>query len=790
MPAGPTRKELEAQLKAAEDNRKALLENSKTVEKGTRRYEDYRRAISSVNFELQDARKALEKFDAVSDKAIEDFTSGIQKANRELDDLGDTTSSFGIDLAKSLAKGKDGWTEIADAAGRYKAEGKDLQAGILDDLKEVDIKIKEFAKSLALGLKVEASEVNTLREQILTRQQIAQLSDDERDAAIAQNNANKKLLNTLESHARIQEKINSATEDLIPIVEKVRDAFSSGAGFMLAAISAIETILLGGVSRAKEINTQLGVGVGSSAEIAANLAMQSPIAMAGFSEEMVAAAAAAADVSGNLDLANNSAIAISDAAIAFQTGLDAASVASLAENLTITTNLSREQASATLGTVAALSEQNKVAPKKVMEDLAASSADMARFTDGSAENLAKAAVQAARLGITLSKSAQILDKMLSFEESITSQFEAEVLLGRELNFDRARQLALNNDIAGAVEEVVGQLGSEAEFNQLNAIQRQALADSIGVGVEDLASMVAKGGKAVLEEDSLGEKQLKGTTDLIKQGSVMGGKIDMLIKIVAAGFVALVAGQWLTAGFDKLKGLFGKGGPALPKGPKPTVKPGPKNPVTKGNLGRLNQSKIPAMGNVSDDVAKNIKNTVDKGRKAAVEGAEQTVKQTTKILGKGGSKSLVKKIPILGAIAGLGFATSRLLKGDFLGAALEVASGGASIFPGAGTTASLGIDALLMARDVKGAFADGGTVSSAGTYLVGERGPELAHLPRGSSVVPNENIKGALAEGAFGQVDMQPVITALNAMTAELREIKRSSGATATNTGNFSLGSSN
>ena len=85
----------------------------------------------------------------------------------------------------------------------------------------------------------------------------------------AQNNANKKLLNTLESHARIQEKINSATEDMIPIVEKVRDAFTSGAGFMLAAISAIETILLGGVSRAKEINQQLGVGVGSSAEIAA-----------------------------------------------------------------------------------------------------------------------------------------------------------------------------------------------------------------------------------------------------------------------------------------------------------------------------------------------------------------------------------------------------------------------------------------------------------------------------------------------------------------------------------------
>jgi len=304
-------------------------------------------------------------------------------------------------------------------------------------------------------------------------------------------------------------------------------------------------------------------------------------------------------------------------------------------------------------------------------------------------------------------------------------------------------------------------------------------------------MVAKGGKAVLEEDTLGEKQLKGTADLIKQGSVMSGKVDTIIQLISALIAATLAAPFIGKMLSGLKGLFGKipgikG--KIPGGVKPPV---PKTgPVKTGNLGRFNQSKIAPMGNVTDDVAKNMKASMDAGRKVIKEGTEATIKQTTKAVGKQTGKSLLKKIPILGAIAGLGFATSRLLKGDFLGAALEVASGGASIVPGAGTGASLGIDALLMARDIKGAFADGGTVSSAGTYLVGERGPELAHLPRGSSVVPNENIKGALADGAFGQVDMQPVITALNAMTAELREIKRSSGATATNTSNFSIGSAN
>ena len=37
--------------------------------------------------------------------------------------------------------------------------------------------------------------------------------------------------------------------------------------------------------------------------------------------------------------------------------------------------------------------------------------------------------------------------------------------------------------------VVDQLGSEQEFNKLNAIQRKALADSIGVEVSQLAKMV-------------------------------------------------------------------------------------------------------------------------------------------------------------------------------------------------------------------------------------------------------------------------------------------------------------
>ena len=75
--------------------------------------------------------------------------------------------------------------------------------------------------------------------------------------------------------------------------------------------------------------------------------------------------------------------------------------------------------------------------------------------------------------------------------------------------------------------------------------------------------------------------------------------------------------------------------------------------------------------------------------------------TKKVLGKTVLKSLLKKIPIVSLIAGLGFGAGRLIDGDVEGAMMEVASGASSTFaPGVGTVASLGLDAALAAKDIK------------------------------------------------------------------------------------------
>jgi hypothetical protein len=80
-------------------------------------------------------------------------------------------------------------------------------------------------------------------------------------------------------------------------------------------------------------------------------------------------------------------------------------------------------------------------------------------------------------------------------------------------------------------------------------------------------------------------------------------------------------------------------------------------------------------------------------------AESALKIAEKQGGKSVAKFLVKKIPFVGLVAGLGFGIQRALEGDFTGAGLEVGSGVASIFPGIGTAASIAIDVGLAGRDL-------------------------------------------------------------------------------------------
>lgn len=114
-------------------------------------------------------------------------------------------------------------------------------------------------------------------------------------------------------------------------------------------------------------------------------------------------------------------------------------------------------------------------------------ANLLRTPDG----LVKAVATAKTLGVELSDITGIAGQLLDFESSITKELEAELLLGRDLNLEQARLLALNGKTDEAVASLVSQIGTLNEFQQLNVIQQQALASAVGMTSDQLATTLEK-----------------------------------------------------------------------------------------------------------------------------------------------------------------------------------------------------------------------------------------------------------------------------------------------------------
>jgi hypothetical protein len=152
------------------------------------------------------------------------------------------------------------------------------------------------------------------------------------------------------------------------------------------------------------------------------------------------------------------------------------------------TDLSKNTAQI-LGTAKAFNATNKLAlnEKEIVEDVAKASKATTLSLGMQPGALTKAVAQAKALGANLEKVEAISQSLLNFESSISSELEAELLTGKDLNLERARMYALNNDIAGVAKEIAGQIGKASDFTKMNVIQQEALAKSVGMTREDLAS---------------------------------------------------------------------------------------------------------------------------------------------------------------------------------------------------------------------------------------------------------------------------------------------------------------
>jgi hypothetical protein len=150
-----------------------------------------------------------------------------------------------------------------------------------------------------------------------------------------------------------------------------------------------------------------------------------------------------------------------------------------------------------------------VSMKSVMEGVSKVSSRVALSFQGSGKAITSAVVQAKKLGLEMEQVESIANALLNIEDSIAAEMEAELLTGKELNLEKAREAALNGKNEDLMAALAEQGVTAAEFSKMNRLQQDALGKALGMNGDSLADM--------LSNQKKNEASNQDTLDLQKQG---------------------------------------------------------------------------------------------------------------------------------------------------------------------------------------------------------------------------------------------------------------------------------
>ena len=197
--------------------------------------------------------------------------------------------------------------------------------------------------------------------------------------------------------------------------------------------------------------------------------------------------------------------------------------------------------------------------KKIIGEVAKVSGQLSANYKNDPALIAKAVVQANKLGLTLEGAANASSKLLDFESSIQNELEAELLTGKDLNLEKARLLALNGDATGAAAEMLGQVGSLSEFQNMNVLQQEALAKAVGMTAGELANSLRQQENL----NNLGDAaklQIEEKAELLRKNGDIEGANRLMNSIgnekeAQDALAKITAQEKFTASMEKLKEIL-------------------------------------------------------------------------------------------------------------------------------------------------------------------------------------------------------------------------------------------
>lgn len=238
-----------------------------------------------------------------------------------------------------------------------------------------------------------------------------------------------------------------------------------------------------------------------------------------------------------------------------QVGISAESAGMLAASTVTTGKNFEDQYKDALGTSYELQRQEGVQLdlRNILEESGKVTGTIRANLGSNVETIAAAVTQAKLFGGSLDDVANASKALLDFESSITAELEAELLLGKNINLETARQASLNGDMVTVAKELRKEAGDYTEFSKMNVIQQEALAKAMGMQSDQLADILFQQdiqGKTASELRALGKDELADRLEAQtaqEKFNASVAKLKGLLGDVVTAFMPLI---------DVLSGIFG------------------------------------------------------------------------------------------------------------------------------------------------------------------------------------------------------------------------------------------
>jgi hypothetical protein len=472
------------------------------------------------------------------------FTTQSYKArNKNLNDI--------VDRSKQAAAAKPNKKEAEarlESLQSYKAlkqlqdEVKNVEEEILQNSKLITSeKFKEldFSKQIAeaeeaildnvIEARKETKAGNVLRAQELkTRRDILRTQKDalkeNQEAAKAQIVQNKLIKERLEKINKLADVVKSPLKSLEHFGEHLTTKFSKN--FSLAIADSNKSVmnlvknglqfglisaLMLGVHRALHLNEEIvelqrNLGVSAHEAHGIHGALESAVISSrvlGATQKDYADAFTALKEDYGTAVATNTKLLDSQVLLTKQIGLSSSEATSFNNIAQASGTTAEENLKHIRDTVTEYNQMtgDSMDVREVQRDIAKTSLKTLATYRGNVKELARAVIQAKRLGMSVEDISKSTDGLLDIESSLENEMKARVLTGKSLNFDKARALKLAGKETEAMEEMVRQAGSYNEFLDMAPMQQKAMAEAMGMNVEQLTKTLQ-----LREKDRLTQKK--------------------------------------------------------------------------------------------------------------------------------------------------------------------------------------------------------------------------------------------------------------------------------------------